>query len=304
MLTVILLSQCEKEIVELPSVNTVITNITTISAVCVGEITSDGGGNIQGRGICWVASNNPDSWDYRTLGSGDGSFSTTIYSFLPNTTYIVQAYAYNSKGVTYGEEKVFTTLEPVQGTFTDSRDGNTYKWIEIGNQIWMAENLNYHADSGCWIYDNNTSNAETYGRLYNWETAKHVCPDGWHLPNDDEWKDLEAYLGMNQAVADHHGLRGSGEGNYLKEAGSIHWTYHNERAINSSGFTALPSGYYHFYQESFNNMGYETQFWASTQSESKGNKAWVRELFFDYEDIYRGTEEKSYGFSVRCVKDK
>ena len=198
MLVVVLTCRCEEEI-ELPSVHTTaITNITTISAVLGGEVKDDGGGNILGCGIFWATSINPDSWNYKRLETGDGNFSITIYSLLPNTNYIVKAYAYNNKGVTYGEEKVFTTLEPLQGTFTDSRDGNTYKWIEIGNQIWMAENLNFHANSGCWVYDNNPENADTYGRLYNWETARNVCPDGWHLPSDNEWKELEVYLGISQ----------------------------------------------------------------------------------------------------------
>ena len=74
--------------------------------------------------------------------------------------------------------------------FIDKRDGKTYKTVEIGEQIWMAENLAYKANSGCWAYDNNKNLVSKYGYLYNWETAKNVCPDGWHLPYESDFEIL------------------------------------------------------------------------------------------------------------------
>jgi uncharacterized protein (TIGR02145 family) len=103
------------------------------------------------------------------------------------------------------------SMAQVAGTFKDSRDGKTYKTVKIGTQTWMANNLAFKASSGCCAYDNNKSNAAIYGYLYSWETAKNVCPTGWHLPSMAEWTTLIDYEGGETA------------GNKLKEAGSKHW---------------------------------------------------------------------------------
>ena len=77
----------------------------------------------------------------------------------------------------------------------DVRDGDAYATVQIGNQIWMAENFNFKTDSGSWIYDNQVENASVYGRLYDWETALRICPKGWHVPLEEEWQELIDYLG-------------------------------------------------------------------------------------------------------------
>jgi hypothetical protein len=92
-------------------------------------------------------------------------------------------------------EEAAEALADRKGKFTDSRDGQTYQTIKIDNQVWMAENLNYRTSSGSWCYDNSSDNCEKYGRLYTWETAKGVCPSGWHLPSTKEWSVLIANLG-------------------------------------------------------------------------------------------------------------
>jgi len=108
-----------------------------------------------------------------------------------------------------------------------------------------------------WYNDDSVSYAKTHGALYTWAAAMNgaessnnnpsgvqgACPSGWHLPSDAEWKELEIYLGMSQKEADTIKARGTDEGDKLKEAGNIHWIDLNTGATNSSGFTALPSGY-------------------------------------------------------------
>ena len=105
----------------------------------------------------------------------------------------------------------------VDGTFTDPRDGNTYKYVQIGNQIWMAENLRFDTKRDSMFYDNESVMGDKYGRLYRWNAARDACPDGWHLPTDEEWKELEMYLGMAAEDADKEGKRESGDvGKILK----------------------------------------------------------------------------------------
>ncbi|MFC2101159.1 FISUMP domain-containing protein [Bacteroidota bacterium] len=174
-------------------------------------------------------------------------------------------------------------------SFLDNRDYHIYKAIQIGNQVWMAENLNYDSDSGTWIYNNNSANAATYGRLYDWETASSVCPDGWHLPSDAEWTILTEFLG-GESIA----------GGKMKETGTMHWNDPNTGATNSSGFLALPGGYITKYG-SFAVMGTYAHFWSSTERYS--GHAWHRQLVNCNEDLYRSDCELNYGYSVRCIRD-
>ena len=108
-----------------------------------------------------------------------------------------------------------------KGDFKDARDGNIYKWVKIGNQVWMAENLNCNT-SNSWWYNNSSENGDVYGRLYTWDAALTACPDGWHLPSNKEWKTMEMALGMSQSEADNTGLRGTYEGGKMKETGTTH----------------------------------------------------------------------------------
>jgi uncharacterized protein (TIGR02145 family) len=191
--------------------------------------------------------------------------------------------------------------------FIDPRDGTRYKTVQIGNQIWMAENLKYlpsvspsnvgsETDPYYYVYGYQgtdilaakaTDNYKTYGVLYNWTAATTACPAGWHLPSDAEYKTLEKYLGMTEAEADLTGWRSSGDvGTKLKSGGS-------------SGFNALMSGY-RYTGGSFSNMGSYTHFWSSAAS---GSSAWRRDLGTSYSTVYRSTSSKASGFSVRCIRD-
>jgi len=150
------------------------------------------------------------------------------------------------------------------GTVTDI-DGNTYQTVQIGSKIWMADNLRVthfnngdeiptgysnmewsELSSGAYtIYDDDPSNVEIYGNLYNWfaiDDERGICPEGWYLPSDDEYKLLEMYLGMSESEANSTYWRGTDEGGKLKEEGLEHWNSPNTGANNESGFTGLPGG--------------------------------------------------------------
>jgi hypothetical protein len=111
------------------------------------------------------------------------------------------------------------------GRFIDKRDGKIYRTVKIGEQVWMAENLAYRADTGCLAYEEDESNMKIYGYLYNWETACEVCPEGWILPSDDDWKILEEFIGMSSEELDLQGptYRGEGLAGLLKVVGHSDW---------------------------------------------------------------------------------
>jgi uncharacterized protein (TIGR02145 family) len=315
----VLLVQCEKELD--PSITLKeIKEITPHSIIVNFEVNGDVGSIIQAGFICNLA-DNPSIRIARFYAITFRDITFNIHGLSPGSLYRLTAYVSTSKGNFWSDEELFITLESRSGTFTDSRDGNSYNWVEIGNQIWMAENLAYlptvnpatsssGAEPKYYVFGYSgsivseakaTDNYNTYGVLYNWVAAMDVCPDGWHLPDDNEWKELEVYLGMRPGAANARGLRGDGEGDYLKETGSAHWR-NNENATNGSGFTALPGGYFNPYG-SFSDMNYSTKYWSATEREDRPWFVWDRELFCWHEDIGRDYSEKLYGFCVRCVKD-
>ena len=185
---------------------------------------------------------------------------------------------------------------PPTGYFTDTRDGQEYGYIDIENQTWMAENLNYQT-SNSWWYDNNSANGDIYGRLYTWEAALNACPSGWSLPSDDEWKQMEMALGMSQSEADGVSWRGTDQGKQMKSTSG--W-YNNGNGTNSSGFNALPGGFLS-YNGSFYKHGKEAFWWLSSESYDDG--AMERSLYYDNDRVERYYLSKTVSFSVRCLKD-
>ena len=207
---------------------------------------------------------------------------------------------------------------------TDSRDSKSYTTVQIGTQCWMAENLNIGTmingsinqtqnspteiiEKYC--YDDNTSNCDTYGGLYQWdemmqyvstEGTQGICPTGWHLPDDEEWKTMEMELGMSQSEADDTGWRGNDEGGKMKETGTTHWASPNTGATNTSGFTGLPGGDRKYVGGSFGELATSALFWLSSEN---GSTAWGRSLSNSYKQVYRLGFKQTYGFSVRCVRD-
>jgi uncharacterized protein (TIGR02145 family) len=205
--------------------------------------------------------------------------------------------------------------ESICGSFTDI-DGNVYKTVMIGTQVWMAENLkvtHYRNGeeipnvTGPTIWQALTTgayceNVTPYGSLYNWFAAvdnRNIAPAGWHVPSDAEWKQLEMYLGMSQAQADAEGWRDTTAGGKMKEVGTTHWAGSNEGATNESGFSGLPGGYRNYGGPCY-DIGYYAYFWSSTESSS--TFAWYRTLYYDISGVARSNYYKQGGFSVRCVR--
>ena len=213
-------------------------------------------------------------------------------------------------------------LGVTENTVTDI-DGNVYETVQIGGQLWMAENLKvaHYQNSedipyiyndpqyGAYInYSNNADNVGVYGRLYNWfavNDERGLCPDNWHVPSDDEFKSLEMYLGMSESEANGEGLRGTDEGGKLKEEGNEHWNSPNTGATNETDFIALPGGSrrYETYtnQEIFSGLNRYGFFWSS--SEVYTVNAWYRVFSFDYSESNRYHLSKTNAFSIRCVED-
>ena len=306
-----------------PEVGTAdVSDITATTAQCGGTVSSDGGAAVTARGVSWSTTQDPTISDYTTDdGVGVGSFTSSITGLTAATPYYVRAYATNSAGTGYGSAVSFTTAAE---SVTDV-DGNVYQVVTIGSQVWMAENLqvtHYRngdpipnvTDDVAWEnlttgaysnFANSADNAVTYGRLYNWyavNDSRNLAPEGWHVPSDDEWKELEMYLGMSQVEADATGWRGTDEGGKLKETGTTHWDNPNIGATNESGFSALPGGSRGF-GGNFISLGYETAIWSSTESTAHNPYAWYRYLTSGNEGVTRGTHDKRDGFSVRCVRN-
>ena len=216
------------------------------------------------------------------------------------------------------EDSVRVTVLDTIGTFVDTRDGHKYKWVKIGGQIWMAENLGYlpevskpgtgsEEEAHYYVYDYNdtivTTAKEseyyiTYGALYNWEAALAACPPGWHLSSDQEWMILEAYLGMHPVEIQRAGIRRT-TGNVDIKLKSVTGWNNDANGDNRTGFSALPAGQ-RCSHGPFALLGGDTFYWTSTAQ----SRQWS---FYRYLGSVPGIMREYYlrrqGFSVRCVKD-
>ncbi|MDR2555074.1 MAG: hypothetical protein LBC64_06550 [Fibromonadaceae bacterium] len=187
----------------------------------------------------------------------------------------------------------------LKGGITDSRDGNTYDAVLIGEQVWMAQNLNYGLNNTGRCYDDDEANCTKYGRLYDWATAMKIepkynsetyttygqhtgiCPAGWHIPNDAEWTTLVNFVGSNA-------------GTKLKSARS--WYEDGIPGTDNYGFAALPGGSFGF--ES--SIGITGLWWSFTNED---NAAYSRYISFYEEEPSTIPSTKNILISVRCVKD-
>ncbi len=197
-------------------------------------------------------------------------------------------------------------------TFTDPRDGHVYKYVTIGTQTWMAENLAYlpavnPSSSGSWddvryyVYNYQgtsvanakaTSNFQTYGVLYNWPAANTGCPTGWRLPTNAELITLATHLGGDNIA-----------GGKLKESGTLHWISPNTGATNETGFTALPGGV-RLVNGTFSEIGMVTYYWSSTLTDDPYRTYWGRALNYNDSKFQTRPYNSDHGLSVRCIKNK
>lgn len=336
--TAINLPSCSKE-ESLPTppvvATTNVSDITETTALIQGIIKDDGGDDIIAKGICWSTFRNPTiSSDRTTDVSGNSSFTGILTGLKANTKYYVRAYATNSAGTSYGNEFTFITNDLTIKKSTSiifnpdlsyssvaDIDGNSYKTVQIGGQVWMAENLKVtRLNDGTpirnviygveWVntpayswYNNNASvYAADYGALYNWiavYTGK-LCPSGWHVPADYEWGVLTAYLGgFSNAVSN------------LIETGNLHWLNPDTGATNSSGFSGLPGGFRFAdyddiigYFDYFTDLGYSSYWWLNADA---GDPDYALAASINSRENFSPAGlallRKKDHLSVRCVKN-
>lgn len=273
--------------------------------------------------IQWNWNAVPDATGYKWNTSNDlysatdlGAATTTTETGLQyGTNYTRYVWAYNNCGVSIVTQLSQAT-RPAQncpGSITDERDGKIYNTVLIGCRCWMAENLNIgsmiqggleqnnHNSIEKYCYENAESNCSVYGGLYQWDNmmqwstdplGQGICPSGWHIPTKNEWYYLRDFLG-GASIA----------GGKMKETGLEHWYSPNEGATNESGFTALPGGGWFITNgAAFKYLNYGSLFWASTESSSLTAPV----ISFDYYSGAwgnSGANNKSYGWSVRCILD-
>jgi Fibrobacter succinogenes major domain (Fib_succ_major). len=261
-------------------------------------------------------------------------FITAIAS-AQDTLYIYKGGAIISKyAVAKVDSITFTPpAEPTSGTISDI-DGNVYHWITIGSQKWMVENLRTtkyrsgesiscvtdnttwsNASFGAYCYYNNSiGNNAQYGNLYNWyavNDSRKIAPAGWHIPTNEEWNTMITYLVDNGYNADGsttwnkvaRSLAAKSNWATLANSGFSGLVYsigYDLSKNNSTGFTALPGGYRNN-TGNFEGLSFFGYWWSATENDSKNGKDWY--LYYPDSSISNSYSSKSYGYSVRCVKD-
>ncbi len=305
-----------------PSLTTAaVTAIDLTTATSGGTISSDGGGAISAKGVCWATTTTPTTADSKTTdGTGTASFVSNLISLSTGTNYYVRAYATNSAGTTYGNQVSFNTK-------IADVDGNTYNTVLIGTQVWMAENLKttkYNDNTGiplitadgawaatttdayCWYANVETTNKPLYGAIYNWfavNTGK-LCPVGWHVPSEVEYQTLEQFLGMDPSELSLYEWRGTDQGAQMKS--TTGWAA-GMNGTNKSGWSALPGGYRYGGSGVYNDAGNLSYWWTATADPVN---AFYRRLDgvdpvtgLAQNQVYRSGVIKQGGKYVRCIKN-
>lgn len=287
--------------------------------LCIkGEILNEGGSEITSAGLILRDSENPGIGDSVIIAAVEDLFISIEFENIPaDKNYFASFFATNQYGTAYSSQISFNS------GFKDKRDNRIYDYLELGDQTWMAENLAYLPEINSpddkddslpkyYVYDyfgediteaKKMDNYHDFGVLYNWEAASRSCPDGWHLPSDEEWSTLvnyldyngygyyEEYWSMAKAMASKSEWRQS----YRKESIGF-----NQESNNESGFNAFPGGF--FNGEVFSGKGTWATFYSSTESDSLN--IWIRHLYYLDMFLSRSYLNKTFGLSVRCIKNE
>ena len=279
----------------------------------------DGEGNgYEGSMVTFSVTSGSGALSSNTVSTDANGYAQTSWTLGSITgMQTVECYAYKFDG-TYLQNAPLTFTASAElnrySSFIDSRDGHEYKAVQIGTQVWMAENLAYEGagqqiiSDSAWInnhnydgwcyYDNDKATfGSTYGVLYQWEVAKDVCPTGWHLPSNAEWAELVNYL---LTIGDKNGKSLAATSGWTTS--SIVGTVGNDQSSNNStGFSAFPGGLRNGYGGDFNNVGNYVEWWVST--EYSAADAYSRILSHDDTDLAPTSGNKGNGVSVRCLRD-
>ncbi|GBU20840.1 hypothetical protein R80B4_00727 [Fibrobacteres bacterium R8-0-B4] len=259
--------------------DTVAVTPTYLVTIAGGGTSASGGGSYRANDTVKIkAGTPPTGHTFKNWTSADTVAFGNANS--DSTSFVMPA-----KAVTVTAN--FTQTGRVPGD-TLAYQGKKYPTVKIGVKTWMAENLNYDTlgSTDSWCYENSTDSCNKYGRLYNWSRAKTVCPTGWHLPDTADWNLLVTTAGgvavAGKKLKSTTGWNGSGNG------------------TNDFGFSALPGGFRDIAGD-FDYIGEDGYWW--TVTESAGGNAYDRRIYSDYDEVNDGSDEKTSGYSVRCVKN-
>ncbi len=282
------------------------TDIDVNSITLKAELIDNGKAQITEKGICWGINELPTTSDKKvSVTSNENIFETNITNLEINTTYYFRSYAINSVGTSYGNQLSYKTKDSVVDV-----EGNSYKIVKIGNQIWMAENLKttkYNdgvslmftsssydwlmqtKGAYCWTHDD-PSYKNIYGAYYNFNAVKtgKLAPKGWRVPTQADWVQLQNHLGGPAT-----------SGGKLKSTGN-RWEFPNLGASNESGFNALPASYRSKVNGTNPFVGQYSLFWSSTPGTNGAGRFML--YYYDATSNF-DFDSETFGFNVRCIKE-
>lgn len=337
----VLLPSCNKEN-ETPLVKVTtdpVSRISRTSGSIKGSMKNEGTDTVIAYGFCWSTRAQPEYSDNREVPNHttNGIFQSGIIGLSPGTTYYVRAYAITVENKIYGNQESFTTkaatalttFNPglIYQTVSDV-DGNSYKTIKIGTQEWLAENLKTTrfndgtviplvTDENRWSrlstpayswYNNDEAVFKNiYGGYYNWHAVNSgkLCPAGWHVPGENDWKVLKLFLGMTTEQIESGFVPETTSGNKIKETGTLNWIEGSVTATNESGFTALPGGSRSDSNFNFGGEGEGAGWWSASLIPVSGYYPYSHWVISDKDWFYRSDMlNANYGLNVRCVKNQ